>query len=293
MRFHSLWQHIRSATRASPDWLQLIAEDVPVVRIFVSASFESPSDHIELSSGTRIATNQETGASVNGFSYEDGARLPREPWRVPLAVELKQFLAQQVPPNMGRCVGIVKLRAGLTHEHLEAIISDDEDAIRAVLIEPLRQVCELGEPLSWHGVSTNRPGLTTVTVNRQMGHYNGLHVDTWEDEELGERDRAANRVCINVGQNDRYFLFVPFSLIDMTKILARELGPNWNPPDRYTLIGRQFMQRHPHVPVVRIRLAPGEAYIAPTENLVHDGSTVGQRSEDASVTIRGRIRPLS
>jgi hypothetical protein len=52
------------------------------------------------------------------------------------------------------------------------------------------------------------------------------------------------------------------------------------------------MEKYPEIPIVRCRLRPGEAYIAPTENLVHDGSSVGQGDIDRQFTIRGHIRPL-
>jgi len=43
---------------------------------------------------------------------------------------------------------------------------------------------------------------------------------------------------------------------------------------------------------VRLAVAPGEAYIAPTENMIHDGSTLGMRHEDLQVTLRGIIDPM-
>ena len=74
--------------------------------------------------------------------------------------------------------------------------------------------------------------------------------------------------------------------------LSEEMGPDWEMPGRYTVLARQFMEQFPDVPVIRCRLAPGEAYVAPTENLVHDGSSVGQSDIDEQFTIRGHIRPL-
>lgn len=38
-------------------------------------------------------------------------------------------------------------------------------------------------------------------------------------------------------------------------------------------IAKEFLQRHPREPLFRIRTRPGEAHIAPTENLAHDGCT--------------------
>src|SRR3954469_24991527 len=57
-----------------------------------------------------------------------------------------------------------------------------------------------------------------------------------------------------------------------------------------TLLGQLFMQRFPEVSVARCRIAPGVAYIAPTENLVHDGSSEGQRHADEHFTVLGHIR---
>ena len=64
--------------------------------------------------------------------------------------------------------------------------------------------------------------------------------------------------------------------MDIAGLLAKEMGPHRKPPRRFSLIGREFMERFPDVPVVRCRIGPGDAYIAPTENLVHDGSHSGK-----------------
>jgi hypothetical protein len=48
-----------------------------------------------------------------------------------------------------------------------------------------------------------------------------------------------------------------------------------------------FLAQNPDYPVTRVRVDPGEAYIAPTENIIHDGSSLGQRFSDVHVTIRG------
>ncbi|WP_145832119.1 hypothetical protein [Bradyrhizobium huanghuaihaiense] len=53
-----------------------------------------------------------------------------------------------------------------------------------------------------------------------------------------------------------------------------------------------FMERYANVPVIRCRLSPGEAYIAPTENLIHDASSEGEKTADVNFTIRGEIELL-
>ena len=51
-----------------------------------------------------------------------------------------------------------------------------------------------------------------------------------------------------------------------------------------------FMRCFPDYPVIRLRIAPNEAYIAPTENIIHDGSTLGKMYFDICLTIRGKFK---
>ena len=48
-----------------------------------------------------------------------------------------------------------------------------------------------------------------------------------------------------------------------------------------------FMSRFPGYPIMKVRVAPGEAYIAPTDNMIHDASTVGSKTPSVTLTLRG------
>src|SRR3954469_11770566 len=51
--------------------------------------------------------------------------------------------------------------------------------------------------------------LKTTTIDRSTDQHIGLHVDSWDDLDLDRRDRSANRISVNLGVGDRYFLFLP------------------------------------------------------------------------------------
>jgi hypothetical protein len=275
------------------DWtLSLCGRLNSCVKIYVSPSCKEAANRIELSSGTCAAEQSEIFNLVDGAAYEQSARLPREPWRPPTAEEAEIVIATDLPRDMANSIAIVRLPDKLRDDSCAAIRNVSINSLEADLLQPLRSICELGEPLHCLGVSENPANLTTVTVNRDIGRFNGLHVDNWDGLALNSRHLATNRICINIGKGDRYFLFLPVSLMEMASLLAKEIGPVWQAARRPTEIGRQFMERFPDVPVVRCRLAPGEAYVAPTENLVHDGSSLGQSEIDEQFTIRGHIRPL-
>jgi hypothetical protein len=282
-----------NAAAASTAWLRLHMRMDGRVKIYVAPICKESANRIELSSGTRLADMRETTDLVLGTAYEEGARLPRDPWRRPTAEEAESLIVAEVPRDMATTVAIVKLPGEFSDDVRQGIRSGSSESLEVNLLRPLRTICELGEPLHCIGPNKQPGNLKTVTINREIGRYISLHVDTWDRCDLDSLHLATNRICVNIGQDDRYFLFLPISLTAVARILAEEMGPDWEMPrGRYTVLARQFMERFPDVPVIRCRLAPGEAYIAPTENLVHDGSSVGQSDIDEQFTIRGHIRPL-
>jgi hypothetical protein len=290
--FVSLWQAKREPSTPSTTWLSLRARMDGRIKIHIASGCKESANRIELSNGTRVADMRETADLVHGAAYEEGARLPREPWRRPTEEEAKSIIAASAPSNLANSIAIVKLPGEFSNDVRQAIRSGNNESLKINLLQPLRTICKLGEPLHCIGPSNNLSNLGTVTINREIGRYIGLHVDNWDQIDLGSRHLATNRICVNVGEEDRYFLFLPLLLMDIATVLSEEMGPQWEAAVRYTLIGRQFMERFPDVPVIRCRLAPGEAYIAPTENLIHDGSSVGQSRIDEQFTVRGHIRLL-
>jgi hypothetical protein len=273
-------------------WLRLYAQMDGRIKIYVAPNCKESANRVELSSGTRLADRHETTDLVHGAAYEEGARLPREPWRRPTEEEHESLIVAEVPSDMASSVAIVKLPGEISDDLRQAIRSRNAESYEANLLQSLRTICELGEPLHCLGLNQQPGNLKTATINRDIGRYIGLHVDTWDRCKLDSLHLATNRICINVGQDDRYFLFLPISLMAIASVLSQVMGPDWKIPRRYTDIGRQFMEKFPDMPVIRCRLATGEAYIAPTENLVHDGSSVGQSDIDELFTLRAHIRPF-
>ena len=169
-----------------------------------------------------------------------GGRPPRRRPRV--------FIVAEPPSSMATSVAIVRLPDDLSKNLPEIVKLGNAEALEVTLLQSLRTICELDEPLHCIGPTQNPANLKTVTVNRNIGRYNGLHVDDWDRLHLDSRHLATNRICVNIGQDDRYFLFLPFSLMDIAKVLSEEMAPGWEVPRRYTMIGRQFMERFPGGP---------------------------------------------
>lgn len=154
-------------------------------------------------------------------------------------------------------------------------------------------VKKFGNPTESTGaLGINLPDLITVTRygcdKDTKKRYVGLHIDNsyWQ-EKLERRHLSPVKICINLGLQARYLLFINLSLKDILKTL-QNLGINnqiqdKGPPN----IVKLFMENFPNYPVIRLTILPGEAYIAPVENMIHDGSTLGCSQHSVNLQIRG------
>jgi hypothetical protein len=114
--------------------------------------------------------------------------------------------------------------------------------------------------------------LQTVSRDESRNRLVGLHVDYWDKDPLARRVHSRNRLCVNIGYGDRYFIFVNLTLSQLRDKLEATTGIQLEEP---AFIGQTFLRTFPLYPVTRILLKPGEGYIAPTENILHDGSSLG------------------
>ncbi len=145
-----------------------------------------------------------------------------------------------------------------------------------------------------HGLAVNPPGLETVTYDFQKGGYIGLHIDSWDKMPIQNRHLASNRICINLGKEDRFFAFTNIPIQSLTFIVKNQIKSKFkncqydfaNPNNIINI----FMQNNQEQSVFKLKIKPGEAYIAPTENIIHDGTTSNKKYIDIGLAIRGYFR---
>lgn len=133
------------------------------------------------------------------------------------------------------------------------------------LAGPLHQPRDLG-------VRSSAPKWATVTLDAG-GERNGLHIDSWYGAGPDARALRPNRICINLGPGTRHFLFCP-SVEKSSDIRDGGVNP-----------ASGGVQN-----VFSLEVAPNEAYIAPTEQILHDGSTLHSDRGSLSYTILGDWR---
>ncbi len=254
-------------------------------------------DRIRLSAGTMAAA---ASALPN---YEAGARVARPDWQPPsqemiarlsdaaLAGAASSFIAIVRPPP--DCLaGLMSIRETCpqrpepsTVGNINALNSAGMQAAAAALARLFGDETDSARAL---GIGINPPGLRTTTINGASGLHLGLHLDSWYQLPVERRNHAPARLCVNLGHEPRRLLFInlPISVVAQRLAQLEALPPQAGPTD----LARRFMERFPDEPVIALEIAPGEAYIAPTENLIHDGCTEDMRSADICLTVLGRFR---
>lgn len=139
-------------------------------------------------------------------------------------------------------------------------------------------------------VFVRTPGLPTTAAYPVLV---GLHIDTAYSGPVAARRSSPNRLSVNLGCDDRFLLFVNLDVSQIDDLLKAEGVTYRDEPDVWTHgLRSAFMSRRADYPVIKLRIRPGEAYLAPTENVIHDGCTTGQRYRDIQYSARGRFHPV-
>lgn len=253
------------------------------VRIYRDPSTAEDSPGVWLSAGSEVVSERRAAES----GYRPGAVVPISAWNEPGREERELlFCHDRASVRTGTTVSVVRMPEEVMKPLRELDYPDpspEAAAVRALVVERLRPFLASQDDLVVQGIRVQRGGLRTATTHSfpEGVAFIGLHVDRWHEGGYGCRDHA--QLSINLAPRDRFLVFLNVPVDE----LARDFG---DPSGGGLSIGRDFAQRCGQYPLVRVRIRPGEAFIAPTENLVHDISLEGSPLTDVSFSLRGRCR---
>lgn len=227
--------------------------------------------------------------------YVTGARVPKEPWRTPVAEELSCLMEGAADPPPGE-----------TLEWLSLTPEANSDRVRTALelgyalttsrgerhSEARKSLAQIAPEVLQAVISTSRRSFRLasdvrlayddpqlITTTRDPGQRNrllGLHVDSQERRALTERGTCQRLLSVNIAAESRWFLFVNVS-VSLIATTLNETGRDDACRLGATKAGTTFLAGATDYPVFRVRLDPGQGYLGPVQNMVHDGSTAGAR----------------
>jgi hypothetical protein len=166
----------------------------------------------------------------------------------------------------------------------EPLRAADGDA-PATVVELARIMPGVGQPLTGHDSpftpltsgyaaqflagADSPPGKPTTTINGSAGLRLGVHLDNFDRLPLSRRTASRRRLGVNLGPGVRHLLLGSIDILGICQAAGiYNLGhcPHTDDIRRHVAEGRPFR-------LLRLRLDPGDGYIAPTELVPHDGST--------------------
>lgn len=257
---------------------------------------QSLAGRLRLSNGVKNADNL-----PGELQYCSHAKIPNNLWRIPTESELDILSSKKFPMVRGLWISLISLPRSLMDQFGALKECADKDKVDSWLNSEngIKAVAQLQHystklvtsvsELSRHGIGWNLPNQRTVTITGSC--LEGLHVDNGEGASLIDRKTANNRLMVNLGEESRYFLFINLPLQTIYEIAFNSKVNQHESSLGTSRIGLLFMERFPNYPVVRLEVKPGEAYIAPTANIIHDGSTEGTKCLDKIFTCVGKFKP--
>jgi hypothetical protein len=295
----------KAATRAVTGNLQTLCSPILTDRLLYDLWLAEPlRDRIEISDGIHVIEDKEASES----EYFSESVIPIGRWRRPDSEELAALFglsANHCPWSLGIGMGAI---TGTFREEVACVkalnLSSQSDADQFMKSSDFKRLSKgfstllrdhslyADPPTETLGISVRPPGLATTSLHPTTGFKVGLHLDGWDRRGYRARDLCRNRICVNIGEEDRFFLFCNVTVTTIVMIVAILLGlneTNWSYISSSALI-RHFFDLFPNYPVIRVRLAPGEFYIAPPENIIHDATTMGKEKPDVALTALGYFR---
>ncbi|HAS41488.1 MAG TPA: hypothetical protein DCS93_13485 [Microscillaceae bacterium] len=271
------------------------------IKIYIDTPL--PEDRIYLSNGLKAMER-----TYRGMQCLEGGFMPQKPWRKPNNEERNLLFApSETQMNYRETVGIVKLPSEIITycQKMPIAEADSEDAFKAIQQNQTYDYMALTSAIDAFvdqyasslydrhciGFHLGNPGFEVGTIDSNTGQLIGLHIDSWDKLPTHEAINATNRICFNMGSEDRYFLMINQSLEAIAQMLHQKDASLPASLEQYTRpqLLKTFFKNYPEYPAIRIRLKPYEAYIAPTENIIHDGDLSEKVAPDVTYTIRGYL----
>jgi len=267
--------------------------------------YEGWNGDLEISSGTCIAK----GTLSNGIPYRDNAFKPEAPWYSLSLIEREALLSKpESLPELNSCINIVKIPASIIEEFelmkMQNITNKFQlryyqkkygeklqGGINAITTYAQCHLLDIEEPI-YPSFAFSNCNLETVTIYLKYKSLVGLHIDNFDGLDLDNIDQAKRRFCVNLGSEVRYLLFINLTISKLLEEVSKkknEFKKGYSQWHLYT----DFLRLYPDYPVIRVPLQPFEAYIAPAENMIHDGSTVGTQHHDLTLFYRGTFKNIN
>ncbi len=138
----------------------------------------------------------------------------------------------------------------------------------------------------FHRIARSLPDMQSTTFHHTGENtfkYTGMHIDESSFFTPYTAHKSGNRISINISEESRYLYFINLTL----RQIYGEVQKKYTEKITSENIVEQFFRLYPEYPVLRLEIKPYQYYIAPTDNFIHDGTTLGNKNFDITIVYVG------
>jgi hypothetical protein len=246
----------------------------------------------------RKSSGSEEVREINGLLCHEGTFVPREPWMILNENDYEKIICNKnhnfndislikLPKYLIKELEGLKIKNCINNHDINYIQNSPKwlETTENIL-NFLRKFNLDNQEIITHRLYFGQSNLMNNTFNTAEGVFIGMHLDSWEGDHINMRYGSRNRICINLGNESRFLLFYNISILSMAQMI--EIQTNMQSLD-INSIYKKFASKFQDVPIYRLEISPYEAYIAPTEFIIHDGSSLYSKFPDINLTFRGKF----
>ncbi|MEM9920246.1 MAG: hypothetical protein AAF990_19275 [Bacteroidota bacterium] len=263
----------------------------------VYSNLSTIADQLSINNGTVEAID------IAGLNYEDGAHIPQKGWRSLNARERKLLIAKASDVHYSKSLYVGEIPTKLKHllqslgldqcTHPDQVFpkfEENETLVKKVTKELngfLRHLSS-NQDYKFHRITRAMPNRETITCHYvdEAFIYIGLHIDQSKHFTIHSAYKSGNRISINLSKETRTLAFINLTLIQVFNMLKEKIDTHKTivDPDN---IAQLFFKYYPNYPTTKVALKPYQYYVAPTDNFLHDASTVGNKEIDITLVYTG------
>ena len=245
-----------------------------------------------------INSGVQRSCEVSNLNYLKNSFIPKKDWRPITDSEFKKLVTNNFSNPFHKTIAIGNIPKDIvsTIHKLELSNCKSLFDIDSTLRSKEKSITELNNKLEiflgtkssipkfrFHRITKGQPNHETTTfhfINTEFVRYTGLHIDESRIFTPYSAYKSDNRISINISEESRYLFYVNLSLRQISNLIK-------NTEITASNIVEKFFEQNPNYPIIRLEIKPYQYYIAPTDNFIHDGSTLGNKKHDITIVYTG------
>lgn len=256
---------------------------------------------------SQLTINEGTmrAGKATGLPYFPGSTVPKTKWRNLESTEAKLLVSPKPFTNFTKNIYIGEIPSALKKPLIDLGLHNctQMDEVMPAIKEKEKEVKAVSKKLhtflkpfsstgnyKFHRITRAMPGWTTITrlflKEKEELKFIGLHIDQSRPFTPYTAFKSDNRISVNLSKETRYLALINLTLMQVVNMIKERSGLPYEQISAQN-ITTLFFKYFPDYPAVKLAIKPYQYYIAPTDNFLHDASTLGNKELDITFVYVG------